>query len=104
MTDHKMQAIADSALLKVLQYAITAIAVPGVMWFGNRTLDQLEKVEAATSLATLQGATFELRIKQLEATGIERKAAIELLTQQVLRHDFELRRLTEDRTQPLRGR
>lgn len=104
MSDHKLQAVADSAILKVLQYVVTAVAVPGLVWFGNRTLAELDAVKAATQLATLQSATFELRIKQLEAVGIERQAAINVVREQVLKHDFEIRRLSEERARSIQGR
>lgn len=104
MTDHKLQAVADSAWLKVVQYVVTGVAAPLLVWFMNATLARLEKIEASTSLATLQGATFELRIKALEAQGIERQAAISMLSEQVMKHGFEIRRLAEERARAEKGR
>jgi cell division protein FtsB len=104
MSDHKMQAIADSALLKVMQYAITGVAVPVMLWFGNSTLARLEKIETTTAVAAIQNATFEQRLKQLESSGYERQAAINLLRDQVLRHDFEIRRMAEERARAMQGR
>ncbi len=102
MTERKIDQIADSAVLKVLQYAVTALLIPGMMWFGNRVLSDIDAMKTAVNVSTIQAATFELRVQALEKGGIERQAAIRLLTEQSLKHDYELRRL-EDRLSSQNG-
>jgi hypothetical protein len=95
MSDHRLESLAESAVLKVAQYAVTAIAIPALAWFTNAVLDRLTKIETVINMATTQSATFELRVAALERAGIEREAAIKMLTEQYLRHSYQLQRLEE---------
>lgn len=94
-TDLKLRTLADSALLKVLQYIVTAVALPLVAWGGSTILDRLTKIEDALNRAATVSATFELRVQALERTGVEREAAIKLLTERSIEHDYGIRRLEE---------
>lgn len=97
MSDHRLESLADSAVLKIAQYMITGIAVPLLLWSINTVLDRLAKIEAALNAAATQSATFELRVGALERAGIERDAAVKLLTEQSLRHSYQIQRLEEHR-------
>lgn len=97
MSDHRLESLADSAILKVAQYVITGIAVPLILWSINTVLDRLAKIEMALNAAATQSATFELRVNALERVGIERDAAIKMLTEQSLRHSYQIQRLEENR-------
>lgn len=99
MSDHRLESLADSAVLKVAQYVITGIAVPLLLWSVNTVLDRLAKIESAFNAAATQSATFELRVGALERAGIERDAAVKLLTEQSLRHSYQIQRLDESRSQ-----
>lgn len=102
MSDHRLDQLADSALLKVFQYVVTAIAVPVIAWSLNAVLDRLSKIENALNITTTQSATFELRVAALERVGIERDAAVKMLTEQALRHSYQIQRLEESRSQTSR--
>lgn len=99
MSDHRLESLADSAVLKIAQYIITGIAVPLLLWSINTVLDRLAKIEAALNTAATQSATFELRVNALERVGVERDAAVKLLTEQSLRHSYQIQRLEENRSQ-----
>lgn len=102
MSDHRLDQLADSAILKVFQYVVTAIAVPVIGWSLNAVLDRLAKIETALNVSATQFATFELRVAALERVGIERDAAIKMLTEQALRHSYQIQRLEESRSQTSR--
>jgi chlorite dismutase len=95
MTDQKLQAVADSAWLKVAQYAITGVALPMVLWFGARALDDLEKIKGAMNTHALHQATTELRLQALEKSAIDRDAAVKALAERVGEQGYEIRRLRE---------
>lgn len=99
MSDHRLESLADSAVLKIAQYVVTGIAVPLLLWSVNTVLDRLTKIEAALNVAATQSATFELRVSALERAGLERDAAVKLLTEQSLRHSYQIQRLEESRVQ-----
>jgi hypothetical protein len=96
VSERRIDRIAESSLLKVLQFVVVALFVPFAVWFGARTLSDIDDVKRAVNLSTIQSATFELRVQQLEKAGIETSAAIRMLTEQSLKNNYETRRL-EDR-------
>lgn len=94
--DHeRLQAWANSALLRVVQYGVTGIAVPGVIWFANATIARLDKIDASIQVQIRQADAFEYRIKSLETGAVERRAAIDTLQRQAQDHDYSIRRLEE---------
>jgi hypothetical protein len=95
MSDQKIKEIADSALLKLMHYAVTLVVIPLVAWAMATLLERLGKIEESLNRATTQSATFELRVQALERSGIERDAAIKLLLEQGIRHDYDIRSLKE---------
>jgi hypothetical protein len=102
MSDHKIQALAESAYLKVLQYAVTAIALPVVGWSLSTVLDRLNRIDEAINRQTTNAATVELRLQQIERGNSDRDVALRLLTEKVVRHDYQLERVEE--AQRPRGR
>lgn len=99
MSDHRLESLADSAVLKVAQYVVTGIAVPLLIWSVNTVLDRLTKIEATLNMASTQSAMFELRVNALERSGIERDATDKMLTEQSLRHSYQIQRLDDVRSQ-----
>lgn len=99
MSEQKIKELADSALLKLMHYAVTLVVIPLVAWAMTTLLERLGKIEDALNRASTQSATFELRVQTLERAGIERDAAVKLLLDQGIRHDYEIRSLKE-RVQP----
>lgn len=96
MSDHKLQALADSAVLKILQYVVTAIAIPLIGWAMSTVLDKLGRIDDAINRATTINATVELRLRAAEHALSEEASARKTLTEKVLEHDFELKRLKEE--------
>jgi hypothetical protein len=95
MANQQLQQIADSALLRVGQYLVTGLMVPGFFWFGGKLIDRLEAIERAQYAVATQSATFELRVQALERGGLAREEAIRVLREQNSKHEYELRRLQE---------
>lgn len=95
MADTKLQQFADSAAIKLLQFAVTGIMVPCAFWFGSNLIDRLAKIEAALASQATQTATFELRMQAQERAAGEVRAAVNLLNEKAVRQEYELRRLDE---------
>lgn len=84
-------------MLKVGQYLVTYIVLPLLAVVGTRSLDRLDKIENKMNENATQNAMFELRVQALEKSGIERDAAIKLLTERSLQHGYELKRLSDEK-------
>jgi hypothetical protein len=95
MADHKLEAVANSALLRVLQYAITGIALPVIGYGMTSILDRLGKFEEAVNKANQINATVELRLTNSERSNFERDTQLKLLTEASIRHEIEIRALKE---------
>lgn len=93
MANPQLQRLADSAALKVLQYAVTGLMVPAVLWYGGKTLERLDRMEALLAQANVDRATTELRLQQVERQMAERAAVLNDLRDMVRRHEFELQQL-----------
>jgi len=91
----QLRSLADSALLKVAQYAITSIALPLAIWGGNTILERLIKIEGAINRGTVDTALFDQRVLALERAGTERDVALKLLTERAIDHEYGIRRLEE---------
>lgn len=102
MSDHhKLQALADSAFLKVAQYAVTGIAIPLIGWGLSAVLDRLNSIDRSVNQFTTQAATTELRLQQVERAQAEHGTALRTLQSESTQHSYEIRRL-EERTAPRR--
>lgn len=86
---------ANSDLLKVLQYLVTAILLPLMFFVAKVGFEKLEHIQTMMQNLSTQNATFELRVQALERAGLTEEAARKVLMEQVLRHDYEIRRLDE---------
>jgi hypothetical protein len=95
MREQKFEEIANSAVLKIFQYTITGVAIPLIGWSLSTVLDRLKTIEESINKATLQAATFELRTQTLERASIEQAALNKLTTEQLVRHEYYIKRLEE---------
>jgi hypothetical protein len=89
MASPQLQRLADSALLKVLQYVVTTVMVPAFVWYGGKTLDRLDRLEALLAQANVDRATTELRLQAVEKAV----AAFGGMQEKVLKHEIELDQL-----------
>ena len=96
-TEMKLESIANSALLKVIQYAITAVMVPGLFWMASALLDRMAKIEDAIQKNNTVAATNELRMGTLERSQSERDAQIKTLSEKAIIFEYELRSLLQKR-------
>lgn len=90
MSEQKLQDLANSASLKLLQYLITIIMVPAMIWGVNGVLERLTKIEEAVRTADRNSATIELRIQNLERTVSVTQTTTQLLSEKVMGHEFQI--------------
>lgn len=83
-TDGTLTSIAESSVLKVLQYLITAIVLPAIGFGINSVATRLGDIEKAVNRYETVTATYELRIRGLEQMSAERSAVLRVLTEKVL--------------------
>lgn len=93
VSEQKLQSIADSAILKVLQYILTAVFVPLSFMALNAVLGRLQSVEDAINKNNTAAATYELRLQSLERAQNERDTTLRLLTEKTLGNEYEIRAL-----------
>lgn len=93
MSEQKLQSLADSALLKVLQYLITAIFVPLSFMALSMVLNRISALEDALNKSASTTATYELRLQTLERAQAERDTTIRLLTEKSIVTEYEVRSL-----------
>ena len=93
MSEQKLQNLADSAFLKVMQYIVTAVFVPLSFMALNAVLGRLQAVEDAINKNNLSTATYELRLQTLERAQIERDTTMRLLTEKTMGNEYEIRSL-----------
>jgi hypothetical protein len=95
MANPQLQRLADSAALKVLQYVVTVIMVPAFMWYGGKVLDRLDRLESLMAQANTDRATFELRLRALEAQGPTRDTQLAKFADSLMRHELDIQRLKD---------
>lgn len=93
MTEQKIQSFADSAMLKIMQFALTALFVPLSFIALNAVLARISALEDAVNKANTANATYELRLQTLERAQVERDTSIRLLTEKSIVNDYEVRNL-----------
>ena len=91
MSEERLQSIADSALLKVLQYIVTGIAIPLLLVSLNAVLNRLGDLESAINKYNTINATIELRLQTIERSRADQDAVIRVLTERVAEHGYEIR-------------
>lgn len=94
-SEHRLQQLADSAILKVIQYAITGIAVPLIGYGLNSIADRLSNIDRTVAAFNTTTATTELRIRSLETLSAERSAALRAVQDKGTAHEFRIQRLEE---------
>jgi hypothetical protein len=97
MASQSLQDLVNSAQLKLFQFIVTALAIPGCMWFGARTLSDLDTLKANQQMAAIQAAEMKLRVDQLEKAGVPRQEAIDRVREQLIRLEYEFKVLKEYR-------
>lgn len=95
MAEQKLQSIADSALVKVLHYLITGLAIPLIGWGMTSILDRMGRIEDALGRNNTIVATYELRLQRLEQNNQERDVTIRLLTEKMIGHGYEIHELQQ---------
>lgn len=82
--EQRLDSLANSTVLKVLQSLITVVLFPIIAWVGSSMVDKMGKME--DSLNTLKSNTgvTELRIINLEREKSEMVAKIDALRERVI--------------------
>lgn len=91
----RLEAIANSALLKILQFLLTGIALPAALWGINAVITRMDSFEQKFIALDKESATKELRLLQTEKTTAEMVAANQTLRERVLALEFQLRMTTK---------
>lgn len=79
MSDHKIQALADSALLKVLMYGlngVVAVAMAAVGYGLDKVLTRLDTIEKANTTAQVDNAGVQFRLLSLEKATSNNEASL----------------------------
>lgn len=88
----KLQQIADSPLMKVVQYLITGVIMPLCLFLLNGLVNKVEKIEQAQIAALGERATVELRLQRIENQITASETSIAVMREKVQRHDYQLER------------
>lgn len=88
MSDHKIDALANSAVFKIAQGFVTLIILPLIGWVGATVLDRLNSIEKSIQAAQITSATMELRVQALERRWDETKPGERLI---LLEHELKTR-------------
>jgi len=97
MASPQLQNLVESAQLKLASYVLTMLMIPACLWFGNRVLADMDTLKSNQQIAAIKQAEMSLRVEALEKAGVSRAAAIEIIREQTIRHEYELRRLMDER-------
>lgn len=79
MSDHKLDALANSAVLKLVQSFVTVIVLPVAAWVGLTVLERLNTIEKAIQDSRISSATMEIRMATLENRWAELKPSERLI-------------------------
>jgi len=89
--EQRLQALANSALLKVLQYALTGIALPAIGFGINTMINRMDSLEAKFIAQDKADATKELRLLQAERLLAETASSNLALRDRVLSIELQSR-------------
>jgi hypothetical protein len=64
--EQRLEALANNALLKVLQFALTGVALPAIVFGINTMINRMDSLEAKLIAQDKADATKELRLIQAE--------------------------------------
>lgn len=89
MSDHKIQAIADSAWLKVIQYLITGIMIPMFLWFAGNLLTEVKDIKTQLGSYQVDRATTQLRLLEMERYKTDTERQLRDITLAIQRLQIE---------------
>lgn len=89
--EQRLQALANSALLKVLQYALTGIALPAIGFGINTMINRMDSLESKFIAQDKADATKELRLLSVEKDVAETTSSTLALRDRVLALEFQTR-------------
>lgn len=89
--EQRLDAIANNALLKVLQFAITGLALPAIAYGITAMLGRMDALEKQFQQQNVISATTELRMLQTEKSVAENSINERNLRDRVLALEYLLR-------------
>lgn len=89
--ERRIEALANNALLKVLQLALTGVALPAIGYGITAVIGRMDTLERQFIAQDKSDATRELRLLSLEKTVSETFASNQTLRDRVLALEFETR-------------
>ncbi len=85
-TEPRLEAIANSAILRVFMGVVLLVAPPMIGWGMSTILDRLNAIEASLNAGRVNSATTELRLLSLEnVRANERLLKVEFEVEQLRR-------------------
>lgn len=93
----RMENFANNPLVRVIQFLVTSLLIPLILWIGNAQLDRMSKIESSVQELTSISKVNELRMSNLERSQSDRDAQIKALTEKSIVLDYELRTLKDRR-------
>lgn len=89
--EQRLEAIANSALLRVLQFAVTGIALPLIGYGTTAMLGRMDTIEKQLQQQSVVTATTELRMLQAEKAVAETAINERNLRERVLALEYQMR-------------
>lgn len=92
-TEPRLEALANSALLKVLSNAVLLVAPPLIGWGMSTILDRLNTIDAALTASRVSSATTELRLLSLEKQRQDEASISSRAAERLLKIEIEMEQL-----------
>lgn len=89
--EQRLEALANNALLKVLQFALTGIALPAIGFGINTMINRMDSLEQKFIAQDKADATKELRLLAAEKELAETSSSHQALRDRVLSLEFQSR-------------
>ena len=89
--ERRLEALANNALLKVLQFALTGIALPAIGFGINTMINRMDSLESKFIAQDKADATKELRLLSVEKDVAETTSSTLALRDRVLALEFQTR-------------
>jgi len=93
--DHKLDAIANSSLLRVIFSSLLMIALPLAGWAMSTMLDRLNKIEANQNAVQVGGAIVQVRMMDLEKQREAADAMRVRMNERLMKAEFALEQVQE---------
>lgn len=87
----RLEAIANNALLKIVQFVITGVALPAIGFGINSMVTRLDRLEQKFIATDKDNATREMRLMAAEKTLSELSASHQTLRERLLSLEFQSR-------------